>query len=619
MGLAIGQAVAPILQQAIHNLFYGSPDAERQQQILLQQLAAQQIERERLRRMAEQQRLDAMFAHLNGQLKLEGSPFTLALKGMDTNSGLELKGMDSSGPDALKLKLGPDSATSYGIKGLPGIYVGGPAGSNAAPSQPASGEGGGATPCSNPNLVCGPGTGRTGPGIPGLPGIYLDSVRPDQAAELAQAANNLPGPEKTLAQDVALQAAEKNPALTGPSEDPKVQTFQQAAQEYHQAADAANTAQTQFNQSQSRAEADDSLVDMARSKVDLATATPVQQEAFNKLLAAATSDEEAAGAARKIFENANATLSITRGKAASSLAQLAPAASPSTGGTLVDLSKVRQSAPVANLKTPLPSAPMAKPEGVAQAVLKATPPYSAQLGQAPGHPIFDCAGDAAIINRLIAGEPGQEATLRRAEAALDAARDDAQHDSAEAREKLTKAAIDLVEKQAGDIAESSQKLLAWEEGLKSAGITANAAARFKWLQKVREIADLSDKLSHASDAYEAGNAFGNAVLVQQTARELSARIQEGIKLFADSGAAEEVGGPLVFVLWGPIGESGFHGFVTGLDLVFAALQAGFSAAEADRAARNLEIMRYQYTRAKDRIYELQQEIKEGCGSSLKGD
>ena len=140
LGLALGQAAMPILQQAVHDLFFGSPqanrnaaEAARQQEIFQQQFAAQQLEAQRLRRIAEQQRLDALFARLNGQLKLEGLPFNLALKGMKTNTGLQLKGIDSSEPDTLKLKLGADNSTGYGIKGLPGIYVGGPGGSDPGP------------------------------------------------------------------------------------------------------------------------------------------------------------------------------------------------------------------------------------------------------------------------------------------------------------------------------------------------------------------------------------------------------------------------------------------------------------------------------------------------------
>jgi len=112
--------------------------------------AREQAEQQRI---AQQQRIDAMFARLNRQLKLEGLPFSLSLKGMNSTdpAGLQLKSMSSSGPDSLSLKLSQSSPTSYGLKGLPGIYVGGPAGSDDSAS---GGE--------NPNLVNGPGTGRTG-------------------------------------------------------------------------------------------------------------------------------------------------------------------------------------------------------------------------------------------------------------------------------------------------------------------------------------------------------------------------------------------------------------------------------------------------------------------------
>ena len=210
----------------ISSLFADNSEALRQQQAMSEEIARRAREQAEQRRIAEQQRIDAVFARLNRELKLEGLPFSLSLKGMNSAdpAALQLKGMNSSGPEGLSLKLSQSSPTSYGLKGLPGIYVGGPAGSDDS-----------ATGSENPNLVNGPGTGRTGPGIPGLPGIYLDGAQPEQAAEFAQAANNLSGPDKTLAQDAALEAAQRNPALTQPSQDPKVQTFQQNVKDYDQA------------------------------------------------------------------------------------------------------------------------------------------------------------------------------------------------------------------------------------------------------------------------------------------------------------------------------------------------------------------------------------------------
>jgi hypothetical protein len=322
----------------IGSLFADNSEALRQQQAMMDEISRRAREQAEQQRIAQQQRIDAMFARLNRQLKLEGLPFSLSLKGMNSTdpAGLQLKSMSSSGPDSLSLKLSQSSPTSYGLKGLPGIYVGGPAGSDDSAS---GGE--------NPNLVNGPGTGRTGPGIAGLPGIYLDGAKPEQAVEIAQAANNLSGPDKTLAQEAALEAAQRNPALTQPSQDPKVQAFQETAKDYDQAAQTAKTTQQEFNDAQAHADADKTVIDMARSKIDPTSATAAQQQAFNQMLGAAKTDEDAAEAARKIFDNANVKLSISRTNAATALSALASATS-----STVDLRASKSTATVANLKTP---------------------------------------------------------------------------------------------------------------------------------------------------------------------------------------------------------------------------------------------------------------------------
>ena len=338
----VGQFMSGFTNSFLQTVFDNQAEAQRQRQIMDQQLAEQRRRQEEQRRIAEQQRIDAMYARLNRELKLEGVPFGLSLKAMNTNTGLELKNMNSTGPDSLTLKLSQNTPTSYGLKGLPGIYVGGPAGSDG--STTSDGAGGG-----NPNLASGPGTGTTGPGIPGLPGIYLDAVKPEQAAQLAQAANNLSGQEQVLAQDTALDAAQRNPALSGPSDDPKVQAFQATVQAYDQAADTAKTTQEAYNEAQSRSDADKSVIEMARSKLDTASATPAQQQAFNQMRGAAKSDEDAAEAARKIFDGANANLSISRSNAAGALAALAP---PSTTASVVDLRGTSKPMVVATLNTP---------------------------------------------------------------------------------------------------------------------------------------------------------------------------------------------------------------------------------------------------------------------------
>jgi tetratricopeptide (TPR) repeat protein len=229
---------------------------------------------------------------------------------------------------------------------------------------------------------------------------------------------------------------------------------------------------------------------------------------------------------------------------------------------------------------------------------------------APGAPIFDCDRDAATINHLVAGLPVQQEAIRRSQAALDAARDDAQHDSAEARAKWTEGTIKMLASTAGSVASSSQKLLAAEGSLNAAG-----TARYKFLEKVKQIHEISDKLEGAGKAYLAGNAFGNTVLVQKSAHDLAELIAEAGILLVDSGIAEEAGGKLALALWGPIGELGFEGVTTGLDLLTATSTGFISAAEADRAALNLEVMRSEYQRTQSRIYEFQQELTQGCSNN----
>jgi hypothetical protein len=336
-------------------------DTERQRQVMAQrqmmeqQLRQRQMEYERQRRIAEQQRIDAMFARLQRQLKLEGVAFGLTLKAMNTNTDLELKSMSTSsgGPDGLKLKLNPASSTSYGLKGLPGIYVGGPAGGGAADGGSSSS---GAVPLANPNLVSGQGTGTTGPGIAGLPGIYLDGVQPSQAAQLAQAAEKLSGPERDMAQDTALLAAQKNPQITN-SHDSEAKEFQHAAQDYDHAAADAKTAQQQLSNQQASVEADHAVLDMARTKLDSASATEAQQQAYSQMVQAAKTDEDAAAAGQRQFDTAQATLSLSRSKAATALAAMAPSRA-SSDTSVVDLSRSTHSQPN-RMRTS--SAPVADP------------------------------------------------------------------------------------------------------------------------------------------------------------------------------------------------------------------------------------------------------------------
>ena len=366
--------------------------AQQQQQAFQQEMLRRQQEAAEQQRLAEQQRIDAMFARLNSELKLEGVPLNLSLKGMNSTGpgGLQLKGMTTSGPGDLQLKVGNASATSYGVKGLPGIYVGGPAGGDASSSNQTSssqisggvanvaGKGNAAdATAGNPSLAAG--SGAHGQGIPGLPGIYLDGVQPSQAPQLAQAAEKLSGPERDVAEDTALRAAESNPALTAPSQDPQVTNFQQANQQYQQASQTEADASENYKAAQAQATADQSAVQTAQSQLASVEPTVDQQAALKNMMDVAKTGEDASEAARAIFENANAHLSIARDNATGALASL----SQSSGSAPVDLTHASQSKP-ALLRTPSASMPIL-PTPVPVHTASALPATPAAIKPAPTH------------------------------------------------------------------------------------------------------------------------------------------------------------------------------------------------------------------------------------------
>ena len=392
----------------ISSMFQNNAEADRQRAIMQQQIIERQREAERRRRIAEQQRLDAMFARLSAALKLEGVPLTLSLKNMDSSSpdSLQLKSMNSVGPDGLKLKMNEASPTAYGLKGLPGIYLGGPGGSDSRSSGAVASASQNSTG-SNPNLANGPGTGTTGPGIPGLPGIYLDTAQPAQAPQLAQAAQTMTGPERTVAEDTAIHAAEKDSELTGSPQDPKVQSFQQADQDYKQALEANTAAAQQLEETQRHVESDKGVVEVARSQLASITPSVEQQQKFAQMLSAAKTDEEASMLARQNFDSTQITLSASRDRAASALSQTVPSnskvsaqpnisspatGSPSASSNAVQLTHasqpvtaqllrpgVEKGGPIETLPTPKPVS-MTKPMNVdaclAATTHSATPPAS---------------------------------------------------------------------------------------------------------------------------------------------------------------------------------------------------------------------------------------------------
>lgn len=299
------------------------PEAQRQQQEAYDAIQRQQQEAAERARIAEQQRIDAMFARLNSQLKLNGSITELALKTNGPLGDLPMK-LSSSGPDnGLQLKLGGGSGGGYGIAGLPGIYVGGPetTGDASGGLKMKLGDES-AQPSASPAPAPAP-VPATGMGIAGLPGIYLNDVKPEQALQLADAATSMNGPERGVAEDAALQAAEKNPTLNAPSDDPFVQDYQKQAKEYDGAVAENQQALQAASEAQGHVQVNQGALDYAKQHID-SNASDQMKQAYAQMEAAAGSDEDAAVKAREMFEGTQVKLEIARDRATDSLAELAP-------------------------------------------------------------------------------------------------------------------------------------------------------------------------------------------------------------------------------------------------------------------------------------------------------
>jgi tetratricopeptide (TPR) repeat protein len=348
------------------------------------------------------------------------------------------------------------------------------------------------------------------------------------------------------------------------------------------------------------------------------SAALAQQAGLGQKATAAKSDEDASGLARQGFDTAAPNVVVTQTRATQAPATAAPASVPSTA---VDLSQSKQSLVPANLKTPQ----IAVNAAPAPAQFPITVIRSAGSGglAAPGAPIFDCAGDRTLVIRLAAGLPAQEEAIKRTDAAMAAAAKDAE----DARPEAMWAAFKTLNTAAMSISELSKSALTKVEGPKSHGIPPDAAARFRLLQDLKELGELGDTLADATevkgktvDSFKAGEALGNAVFVQKTARSTADKIKAIQKLLVDSGirdeGLEEIAGNLALYglgpIGGPIGDALVHTLANGAELVEKAGEYWNSAGEAKEAERNLTVMRYQQMQVRDRIYELQQEVAVGC-------
>lgn len=307
----------------------------------IQQQQEQQAEQARA---AEKARIDAIFARLNSELKLSGINSQLGLKTSSDVAQLQMKFSTSSPGGGLQLKTCDDSGSGYGIHGLSGVYTGG-----EAPAPPANDSAGGlklklgdappsdsATPA--PSGACAEG----GIGIPGLPGIYLNNIQPAQAAQVAAAAITMDGPERGIVEDAALAAAQKNPDLTAPSDDPFVQDYQQQAQEYEQALKDRQAALDKAAQAKGQLQAQQTALAYAGQMMQSGNATDAQMQTVAQMQALNGPQEALSAEASAQFGDIENTTVVKRNDTTFALADLAPpgaieggtAATSSTGSSL---------------------------------------------------------------------------------------------------------------------------------------------------------------------------------------------------------------------------------------------------------------------------------------------
>jgi len=294
----------------LSSMYANAAERDRQQQLMNAEIARRNAILAEQARVAHQKEMDAMFARLNGELKLSGTAPGLQMKGLGGTPSLQMKGMTGS-PDSLQMKLGSDtssgagnSSNGYGIPGLPGTHVGGERASAG----------------SDPNLPNISGGAPNG-GIAGLPGIYLSSEQIEKAPELAQRSLSIQGPEKTTAEDVALAAGAQNASLQAPSTNPAVTDYQQKAADYQQARDVQQEQAQDVAEAAGHLQADKTALGVAQQQLQaIAQPTPEQQAAFQQMVGQTGQDEQLAMQARVGFDTAGGELNLRRDVAVHALA-----------------------------------------------------------------------------------------------------------------------------------------------------------------------------------------------------------------------------------------------------------------------------------------------------------
>lgn len=217
---------------------------------------------------------------------------------------------------------------------------------------------------------------------------------------------------------------------------------------------------------------------------------------------------------------------------------------------------------------------------------------------------MDCGQGRITRDRLAAGLPVQLEAIKRTEAQLEAAGTGIEEAKAERRRVLLQGAVQEAKAYAQKVLDSVGALRSQIEVLKG----LDKAKRDMLIRSVNAIAfGGEDLVQSAKGGYEAGAAL------QKKVDNLSSRITTlADKLLMESGIAEKAGEELSGKLWGPLGELGFRGAKLSIELSVAVGNGMISKADQQAAQKNLDTMRSQYERAKQRISELDRDLGELC-------
>ncbi len=224
-----------------------------------------------------------------------------------------------------------------------------------------------------------------------------------------------------------------------------------------------------------------------------------------------------------------------------------------------------------------------------------------------GTRIMDCEQGKIARDRLAAGLPVQLEAIKRSEALLETARKDVGAAKAESKRVLLQGAIQEAKGYAQDVLTSVKAIRSQIEMLNG----LDKAKRDMLIRSVNAIAFGGEDLYQAGSAgYQAGEEM------QKKVGSLSRQIATlADKLLMESGIAEKVGEELSEKLLGPVGALGFRGAKLSIDLSVAVSSGVISKADQEAAQKNLDVMRGQYERARQRISELDKDISELCKAS----